>query len=188
MEMRVDITGMVKECIDKELYDTIAHVDELTADSYTIKNCLEEKANKSSVEINKQRIDILEQKTQPANMLEHMLQDYKQLEEYRAIDTPYNIKKYIDTITKERDKYFNERNGWIEKYKALYNEKLDIQSKSIYVEELRNLLCDMMNNYNNCTTGLAEADTGTARFFYINALCNVMNKITEMEKKKNGYR
>lgn len=186
MEMRVDITGMVKECIDKELYDTIANVEKLTTDSYSVKNCLEEKADKSSVEINKQRIDILEQETQPANMLEHMLQDYKQLEEYRTFGAPCHIKKRIDIITKERDKYYDERNEWIEKYRMLYNEKLDIQSKSVYFEELRNLLCDMMNNYNNCTTGLAEADTGTARFFYINALCNVMNKITEMEKKKNG--
>ena len=120
-------------------------------------------------------------------MLEHMLQDYKQLEAYKAIGTPYHIKERIDIITKERDKYFNECNNWQEKYKTLYNEKLDIQSKSIYFEELRNVLCDMINNYDNCTTGLANADTGTARFFYINALSNVMNKIVEMERNKNGY-
>ena len=187
MEMKIDITGMVKECIDKELYDTVANVEKLTADSYAINNCLAEKADKSYVAINEQRIDILEEETQPVNMLEHMLQDYKQLEAYQAIGTPYHIKERIDTITKERDKYYDERNEWIEKYRALYDEKLDIQSKSVYFEELRNLLCDIMNNYDNCTTGLATADTGTARFFYINALSNVMNKIVEMERNKNGY-
>jgi len=187
MEMRVNITEMVKECIDKELSDTVANVEKLTVDSYAVNSCLAEKADKSYVAINEQRINNLEQETQPANMLEHMLQDYKQLEAYQAIGTPYRIKERIDTITKERDKYYDERNEWLEKYRALYDEKLDIQSKSVYFEELRNLLCDMMNNYENCTTGLANADTGTARFFYINALSNVMNKIVEMERNKNGY-
>ena len=156
-------------------------------ETYSINSRLAEKADISSVSINDQRIGYLEEEIQPANMLEHMLQDYKQLEAYKAIGTPYHIKERIDTITKERDKYFNECNNWQEKYKMLYNEKLDIQSKSVYFEELRNLLCDMMNNYDNCTTGLANADTGTARFFYINALSNVMNKIVEMERNKNGY-
>ena len=184
MEIKVDIAGIVKECIDKELGDTVANVAE---NAYSLNGLLEEKADKSYVAINEQRINNLEQETQPVNMLEHMLQDYKQLEAYQAIGTPYHIKERIDTITKLRDKYLNECKDWQEKYKALYNEKLDIQSKSIYFEELRNLLCDMMNNYDNCTTGLANADTGTARFFYINALSNVMNKIVEMERNKNGY-
>lgn len=187
MEMRVDIAGMAKECIDKELCDMVGNVHELMNETYSINSRLAEKADISSVSINDQRIGYLEEEIQPANMLEHMLQDYKQLEAYQAIGTPYRIKERIDTITKERDKYFDERNEWIEKYKALYDEKLDIQSKSVYFEELRNLLCDMMNNYDNCTTGLANADTGTARFFYINALSNVMNKIVEMERNKNGY-
>ena len=120
-------------------------------------------------------------------MLETMFQDYKQLEAYRAIGTPYSIGRDLTTLTKQNADYSAQCKDWQEKYKTLYNEKLDIQSKSIYFEELRNILCDMMNNYDNCTTGLANADTGTARFFYINALCNVMNKIVEMEKNKNEY-
>ena len=187
MEVKVDITGMVKECIDKELNDTIGNVNELMNESYAINSRLAGKADKCLVEVNDQRIGCLEEEIRPANMLNNMLQDYKQLEAYQAIGTPYRIKERIDTITKERDKYYDERNEWIEKYRALYDEKLDIQSKSVYFEELRNLLCDMMNNYDNCTTGLVNADTGTARFFYINALCNVMNKIVEMERNKNEY-
>lgn len=187
MEAKVDIAGMVKECIDRELNNTIGNVHELMNETYSINSRLAEKAEVSVVSINDQRIGVLEQETQPVNMLEHMLQDYKQLETYQAMGTPYRIKERIDTITKERDKYYDERNEWMEKYKALYNEKLDIQSKSIYFEELRNILCDMINNYDNCTTGLANAGTGTARFFYINALSNVMNKIVEMERNKNGY-
>lgn len=187
MEVKVDITGMVKECINKELCDTIGNVNELMNETYSINSRLEEKADNCRVAMNEERIGNLEDSTQPASMLESMLHDYQELEAYRTIGTPYHIKERIDTITKERDKYYDERNEWIEKYKALYNEKLDIQSKSIYFEELRNLLCDMMNNYDNYTTGLANADTGTARFFYINALCNVMNKIVEMERNKSEY-
>lgn len=187
MEVKVDIAGMVKECIDKELNDTIGNVNELMNESYAINSCLAGKADKCLVEVNDQRISNLEHETQPANMLNNMLRDYQQLEEYRSIGTPYYIRNRMDTIAKERDKYYDERNEWVEKYRTLYDEKLDIQSKSVYFEELRNLLCDMMNNYDNCTTGLANADTGTARFFYINALSNVMNKIVEMERNKNGY-
>ena len=187
MEIKVDIAGMVKECIDKELNDTIGNVHELMNETYSINSCLAGKADKCLVEVNDQRISNLEHETQPVNMLNNMLRDYQQLEEYRTIGTPYYIKNRMDTIAKERDKYYNESKDWQEKYRTLYDEKLDIQSKSIYFEELRDLLCDMMNNYDSCTTGLANADTGTARFFYINALSNVMTKIVEMEKNKNGY-
>lgn len=184
---KVDITGMVKECIDKELNDTIGNVNELMNESYAINSRLAGKADKCLVEVNDQRIGCLEEEIRPANMLNNMLHDYQQLEEYRNIGTPYYIRNRMDTITKERDKYYDESKDWQVRYKILNDEKLNIQSKSIYFEELRNLLCDMMNNYDNCTTGLANADTGTARFFYINALSNVMNKIVEMERNKNGY-
>ena len=156
-------------------------------ETVSINSRLAEKADICVASMNDQRISNLEHETQPANMLNNMLQDYKQLEAYRAIGTPYSIERDLTTLAKVRDKYLNERDDWQEKYKTLYDEKLDIQSKSIYFEELRDLLCDMMNNYDNCTTGLANADTGTARFFYINALSNVMNKIVEMERNKNGY-
>ena len=187
MEVKVDIAGMVKECINEELCDTIGNVHELMNETYSINSRLEGKADRCFVEVNDQRISNLEHETQPANMLNNMLRDYKQLEEYRSIGTPYYIKNRMDTIAKERDKYYDESKDWQARYKILSDEKLNIQSKSIYFEELRNLLCDMMNNYDNCTTGLANADTGTARFFYINALSNVMTKIVEMEKNKNGY-
>ena len=187
MEVKVDIAEIVKECIDKELNDTIGNVNEVMNENYIINSRLAEKADKCFVEMNDQRISNLEHETQPTNMLNNMLRDYQQLEEYRSIGTPYYIRNRMDTIAKERDKYYNESKDWQEKYRALYDEKLDIQSKSIYFEELRDLLCDMMNNYDSCTTGLANADTGTARFFYINALSNVMTKIVEMEKNKNGY-
>lgn len=187
MEVKVDIAEIVKECIDKELNDTIGNVNEVMNESYIINSRLAEKADKCFVEVNDQRISNLEHETQPVNMLNNMLRDYQQLEEYRSIGTPYYIRNRMDTIAKERDKYYDESKDWQEKYRALYDEKLDIQSKSIYFEELRDLLCDMMNNYDSCTTGLANADTGTARFFYIDALSNVMNKIVEMERNKNGY-
>ena len=187
MEVKVDITEMVKECINEELCDTIGNVNELRNETYSINSRLEGKADVSMVSINDQRIGYLEEQIRPTNMLETMLQDYKQLETYRAIGTPYSIGRDLDTLTRQRDDYSAQCKDWQEKYKTIYNEKLDIQSKSIYFEELRNLLCDMMNNYDNCTAGLANADTGTARFFYINALSNVMTKIVEMEKNKNGY-
>ena len=187
MEVKVDIAGMVKECIDKELNDTIGNVNELMNESYAINSRLTGKADKCLVEANDQRISNLEHETQPINMLNNMLHDYQQLEEYRTIGTPYYIRSRMDTIAKERDKYYDESKDWQVRYKVLSDEKLDIQSKSVYFEELRNLLCDMMNNYDNCTTGLANANTGTARFFYINALSKVMNKIVEMERNKNGY-
>lgn len=187
MEVKVDIAGMVKECIDKELCDTVANIEKLTAESYAVNDYLAEKADKCHVMMNEDRINELEHNTQPVNMLETMFQDYKQLETYRAIGTPYSIGRDLDILTRQRDDYSAQCKDWQEKYKTLYNEKLDTQSKSIYFEEIRDLLCDMMNDYDNCTTGLANADTGTARFFYINALSNVMNKVVEMERNKNGY-
>lgn len=187
MEVKVDITEMVKECINEELCDTIGNVNELRNETYSINSRLEGKADVSMVSINDQRIGYLEEQIRPTNMFETMFQDYKQLEAYRAIGTPYSIGRDLDILTRQRDDYSAQCKDWQEKYKIIYNEKLDIQSKSIYFEELRDLLCDMMNNYDNCTAGLANADTGTARFFYINALSNVMTKIVEMEKNKNGY-
>ena len=187
MEVKVDIAGMVKECINEELCDTIGNVNELRNESYAINSRLAEKADKCFVEVNDQRINNLEHETQPINMLNNMLHDYQQLEEYRTIGTPYYIRNRMDTIAKERDKYYDESKDWQVRYKVLSDEKLNIQSKSAYFEDLRRLLCDMMNNYDNHTAGLTDANTGTARFFYINALSNVMNKIVEMEKNKNGY-
>ena len=187
MEVKVDIAGMVKECIDREISDTIGNVHELMNESYAINSCLARKADKCLVEVNDQRISNLEHETQPANMLNSMLNDYKQLEEYRAIGSPYYIRERMDTIAKDRDKYYDETKNWQARYKILSDEKLNIQSKSAYFEDLRRMLCDMMNNYDSCTAGLTDADTGTARFFYINALSNVMTKIVEMEKNKNGH-
>lgn len=187
MEVKVDITGMVKECINEELCDTISNVHELRNETYSINSRLAEKADVSTVSINDQRIGYLEEQIHPANMLETMFQDYKQLEEYRAIGTPYSIGKDLTTLTKQSANYSAQCKDWQEKYKTLYNEKLDIQSKSVYFEELRNILCDMMNNYDSYTTGLTDANTSTARFFYINALSNVMNKIVEMERNKNEH-
>ena len=187
MEVKVDIAEMVKECINEELCDTIGNVNELRNETYSINSRLEKKADIGMVSMNDQRIGYLEEQTRPANMLETMFQDYKQLEAYRAIGTPYSIEEDLTKLTRQSANYFAQCKDWQEKYETLYNEKLDIQSKSIYFEELRDLLCDMMNNYDNCTAGLANADTGTARFFYINALSNVMTKIVEMEKNKNGY-
>ena len=187
MEVKVDIAEMVKECIDKELNDTIDNVNELMHETYSINSCLTGKADKCLVEVNDQRISNLEHETQPVNMLNSMLHDYQQLEEYRSIGTPYYIRNRMDTIAKERDKYYDESKDWQVRYKILSDEKLNIQSKSAYFEDLRRMLCDMMNSYDNYTAGLTDANTGTARFFYINALSNVMNKIVEMEKNKNGY-
>ena len=187
MEVKVDISGMVKECIDKELNDTIGNVHELMHETYSINSCLAGKADKCLVEVNDQRISNLEHETQPANMLNNMLRDYQQLEEYRSIGTPYYIRNRMDTIAKDRDKYYDETKNWQTRYKILSDEKLNIQSKSAYFEDLRRMLCDMMNSYDSYTAGLTDANTGTARFFYINALSNVMNKIVEMEKSKNGY-
>ena len=187
MEVKVDIAGMVRECIDQELNDTISNVDELMNKSYAINTCLAEKADKCLVEVNDQRIGNLEHETKPANMLNNMLRDYQQLEEYRSIGTPCYIRTRMDTIAKERDKYYDESKDWQVRYKILSDEKLNIQSKSAYFEDLRRMLCDMMNSYDSYTAGLTDANTSTARFFYINALSNVMNKIVEMEKNKNGY-
>ena len=187
MEVKVDIAGLVKECINEELCDTIGNVNELRNETYSINSRLEGKADVSMVSINDQRIGYLEEEIQPANMLNNMLRDYKQLEEYRAIGTPYYIKECMDTIAKERDKYYDESKNWQVRYKILSDEKLNIQSKSAYFEDLRRLLCDMMNSYDSHTAGLTDANTSTARFFYINALSNVMTKIVEMEKNKNGY-
>ena len=187
MEVKVDIAGMVKECIDKELNNTIGNVHELMNETYSINSRLMEKADVGLVSVNDQRISNLEHETQPANMLNNMLRDYKQLEEYRAIGSPYYIRERMDTIAKDRDKYYDETKNWQVRYKILSDEKLNIQSKSVYFEDLRRMLCDMMNNYDSHTAGLTDANTGTARFFYINALSNIMNKIVEMEKSKNGY-
>ena len=187
MEVKVDIAGIVKECVDREIGDTIGNVHELMNETYSINSRLTEKADMGLVSANDQRISYLEDQIHPANMLNGMLRDYKQLEEYKAIGSPHYIRERMDTIARDRDKYYDEAKNWQEKYRALYDEKLDIQSKSIYFEELRNILCDMMNNYDDCTTGLANADTGTARFFYLDALSNVMHKIVEMERNKNGY-
>lgn len=187
MEVRVDIAGMVKECIDKELCDTIGNVHELMNETVSINSRLAEKADIGVASMNDQRISNLEHETQPANMLNSMLRDYKQLEEYRAIGSPYYIRERMDTIAKDRDKYYDETKNWQTRYKILSDEKLNIQSKSAYFEDLRRMLCDMMNNYDNYTAGLTDANTSTARFFYTNALSNVMNKIVEMEKNKNGY-
>ena len=187
MEVKVDISGMVKECIDKELNDTIGNVHELMHETYSINSRLMEKADVGLVSVNDQRISNLEHETQPVNMLNNMLHDYQQLEEYRSIGTPYYIRNRMDTIAKERDKYYDESKDWQARYKILSDEKLNIQSKSAYFEDLRRLLCDMMNNYDSYTTGLTDANTGTARFFYINALSNVMNKIVEMERNKNEH-
>ena len=187
MEVKVDIAGMVKECINEELCDTIGNVNELRNETYSINSRLEGKADVSMVSINDQRIGYLEEEIHPANMLNNMLRDYKQLEEYKAIGSPDYIRHCIDTITKDRDKYYDETKNWQARYKILSDEKLNIQSKSAYFEDLRRLLCDMMNSYDSHTAGLTDANTSTARFFYINALSNVMNKIVEMEKNKNGY-
>lgn len=187
MEVKVDIAGMVRECIDKELCDTIGNVNELMNESYAINSHLAGKADKCLVEVNDQRISNLEHEIQPANMLNNMLHDYKQLEEYRAIGSPHYIRERMDTIAKDRDKYYDESKDWQIRYKILSDEKLNIQSKSAYFEDLRRMLCDMMNNYDSYTAGLTDANTSTARFFYTNALSNVMNKIVEMEKNKNGY-
>ena len=59
MEVKVDITGMVKECIDKELCDTVGNVHELINETYSINSRLAEKADISSVSINDQRISYL---------------------------------------------------------------------------------------------------------------------------------
>ena len=187
MEVKVDIAGMVKECVDREISDTIGNVHELMNETYSINSRLMEKADVGLVSVNDQRISNLEHETQPANMLNNMLRDYQQLEEYRSIGTPYYIGNCIDTITKERDKYYDESKDWQVRYKILNDEKLNIQSKSAYFEDLRRMLCDMMNNYDSYTAGLTDANTSAARFFYTNALSNVMNKIVEMEKNKNGY-
>ena len=187
MEVKVDIAEMVKECVDREISDTIGNVHELMNETYSINSRLTGKADVGLVSVNDQRISYLEHETQPANMLNNMLSDYKQLEEYRAIGSPHYIRERMDTITKDRDKYYDETKNWQTRYKILSDEKLNIQSKSAYFEDLRRMLCDMMNNYDNYTAGLTDANTSTARFFYINALSNVMNKIVEMEKNKNGY-
>lgn len=187
MEVKVDIAEMVKECIDKEINDTIGNVHELMNETYSINSRLAEKADVSTVSINDQRIGYLEEQIRPTNMLETMLQDYKQLETYRAIGTPYSIGRDLDILTRQRDDYSAQCKDWQARYKILSDEKLNIQSKSAYFEDLRRLLCDMMNNYDSHTAGLTDANTSTARFFYINALSNVMNKIVEMEKNKNGY-
>lgn len=187
MEVKVDIAGMVKECIDREISDTIGNVHELMNETYSINSRLTEKADVNMVSINDQRIGYLEEQIHPANMLDGMLRDYKQLEEYKAIGSPYYIRERMDTIARDRDKYYDEAKNWQEKYRTLYDEKLNIQSKSAYFEDLRRMLCDMMNSYDSYTTGLTDANTSTARFFYINALSNVMNKIVEMERSKNGH-
>ena len=140
MEVKVDIAGMVKECINEELSDMISNVSELRSESYTINSCLTGKADKCLVEVNDQRISNLEHETQPANMLNNMLHDYQQLEEYRSIGTPYYIRNRMDTIAKERDKYYDESKDWQVRYKILSDEKLNIQSKSIYIAELRLIL------------------------------------------------
>ena len=130
MEVKVDIAGMVKECIDKELNDTIGNVHELMNETYSINSRLMEKADAGLVSVNDQRINNLEHETQPINMLNNMLHDYQQLEEYRTIGTPYYIRNRMDTIAKERDKYYDETKNWQARYKILSDEKLYFQSKS----------------------------------------------------------
>ena len=81
MEVKVDIAGMVKECINEELCDTISNVHELMNETVSINSRLAEKADIGVASINDQRISYLEEQIHPANMLNSMLRDYKQLEE-----------------------------------------------------------------------------------------------------------
>lgn len=127
----------------------------------------------------------LEDKITPSSIIGDLNEELKILAEYRELGSPERIKKLIAGLKKDIEDITKERDEMITAASNL-SKYINILEKSTFpIEYVKTEILDMINNYDERTSGVAMSDAGNSRFFYVLALSGLMNIFVGREKELN---
>lgn len=127
----------------------------------------------------------LEEKITPSSIISDLNEELKLLAEYRELGSPERIKKLIAGLKKDIENITKERDEMIAAASNL-SKYINILEKSTFpIEYVKTEILDMINNYDERTSGVAMSDAGNSRFFYVLALSGLMNIFVGREKELN---
>lgn len=182
-----------------DLDEAKINIEELRNRIFELEEEMLRRADKVAVDSVQCRIDVaecnihsamsmasyLEDKITSSSIIGDLNEELKLLAEYRELGSPERIKKLIAGLKKDIEDITKERDEMITAASNL-SKYINILEKSTFpIEYVKTEILDMINNYDERTSGVAMSDAGNSRFFYILALSGLMNIFVGREKELN---
>lgn len=185
-----------------EITNLQMEINDIKEHLYNLSEEIKTRALKEEAAMNNARISVAEanigaimeetqwlsNKTEPKEIINDFQKEFKRLAEYDKLGygTAENI---LYTIKKKDEEYKKLETSRIEAVGdgLTLSRYIDTLEKTFLpIEYIKTEILDLINNYDENTSGVAMSEAGNSRFFYILALSSLMNIIIRREKELNG--